>query len=171
MFKAFKYLLYPTEPQKELIAKHIGSSRFVFNLALETKNAAYISAKHNYSAFDLVKQLPELKKELPWLKEVNSQSLQQSIQNMDIAFKKFFNGAGFPKFKSKRNRQSFSIPQNVIVDNDLLIIPKFKEGIKIKLHRPTKGTVNYPRTKDSWASDFTEECPFKRLGLLSSPSV
>ena len=31
--------------------------------------------------------------------------------------------------------------------------------------------VNYPRTKDSWASDFTEECPFKRLGLLSSPSV
>lgn len=142
MFKAFKYRLYPTEPQKELIAKHIGSSRFVFNLALETKNAAYISAKHNYSAFDLVKQLPELKKELPWLKEVNSQSLQQSIQNMDIAFKKFFKGAGFPKFKSKHNgKQSFSIPQNVIVENDLLIIPKFKEGIKMSLHRPTKGII------------------------------
>ena len=142
MFKAFKYRLYPTEPQKELIAKHIGHSRFVYNLALETKNAAYISAKHNYSAFDLVKQLPELKKELPWLKEVNSQSLQQSIQNMDIAFKKFFKGAGFPKFKSKhRGKQSFSIPQNVIVENNLLIIPKFKEGIKISLHRPTEGTL------------------------------
>ena len=141
MFKAFKYRIFPTEPQKELIAKHIGSSRFVYNLALETKNAAYISAKHNYSVFDLVKQLPELKEELPWLKEVNSQSLQQSIQNMDIAFKKFFKGAGFPKFKSKRDRQSFSIPQNVIVDNDLLIIPKFKEGIKMSLHRPTKGTI------------------------------
>ncbi len=72
MYKAFKYRIFPTEPQKELIAKHIGHSRFVFNLALETKNAAYIGAKHNYSAFDLVKQLPELKKELPWLKEVNS---------------------------------------------------------------------------------------------------
>ena len=141
MFKAFKYRLYPTEPQKELIAKHIGSSRFVYNLALETKNAAYISAKHNYSAFDLVKQLPELKKELPWLKEVNSQSLQQAIQNMDIAFKKFFKGAGFPKFKSKRGRQSFSIPQNVIVENNILIIPKFTEGIKMSLHRPTKGTI------------------------------
>ena len=141
MFKAFKYRIYPTEPQKGLIAKHIGSSRFVYNLALETKSAAYISAKHNYSAFDLIKQLPELKKECPWLKEVNSQSLQQSIQNMDIAFKKFFKGAGFPKFKSKRDRQSFSIPQNVIVDNDLLIIPKFKEGIKMSLHRPTKGRV------------------------------
>lgn len=141
MFKAFKYRIYPTEPQKELIAKHIGSSRFVFNLALETKNAAYISNKHNYSPFDLIKQLPELKKECPWLKEVNSQSLQQSIQNMDIAFKKFFKGAGFPKFKSKRDRQSFSIPQNVIIENNLLIIPKFKEGIKISLHRPTQGIV------------------------------
>ena len=141
MFKAFKYRIFPTEPQKELIAKHIGSSRFVYNLALETKNAAYISAKHNYSAFDLVKQLPELKKELPWLKEVNSQSLQQAIQNMDIAFKKFFKGAGFPKFKSKRGRQSFSIPQNVIVENNILIIPKFTEGIKMSLHRPTKGTI------------------------------
>jgi putative transposase len=141
MFKAFKYRLYPTEPQKELIAKHVGSSRFVYNLALETKNAAYISNKHNYSPFDLIKQLPELKKECSWLKEVNSQSLQQSIQNMDIAFKKFFKGAGFPKFKSKRDRQSFSIPQNVIVENNLLIIPKFKEGIKISLHRPTQGIV------------------------------
>ena len=141
MFKAFKYRIFPTEPQKELISKHIGSSRFVYNLALETKNAAYISNKHNYSPFDLIKQLPELKKELPWLKEVNSQSLQQSIQNMDIAFKKFFKGAGFPKFKSKRDRQSFSIPQNVIVENNLLIVPKFKEGIKISLHRPTQGIV------------------------------
>jgi putative transposase len=61
---------------------------------------------------------------------------------MDIAFKKFFKGAGFPKFKSKhRGKQSFSIPQNVIVENDLLIIPKFKEGIKIVLHRPIKGTI------------------------------
>ena len=142
MFKAFKYRIYPSNPQKELIAKHIGSSRFVYNLALETKNVAYIGNNHNYSAFDLIKQLPDLKKECEWLKEVNSQSLQQSIQNMDIAFKKFFKGAGFPKFKSKhRGKQSFSIPQNVIVENDLLIIPKFKEGIKISLHRLTKGTI------------------------------
>lgn len=170
MYKAFKYRIFPTEPQKELIAKHIGSSRFVFNLALETKNAAYISAKHNYSAFDLVKQLPELKKELPWLKEVNSQSLQQSIQNMDIAFKKFFKGAGFPKFKSKhRGKQSFSIPQNVIVENDLLIIPKFKEGIKMSLHRPTKGiiksaTISVTSTGKYFVSilcDTKEDMPIK----------
>ena len=169
MYRSYKYRIYPTEPQKELIAKHIGSSRFVFNIALETKNAAYISAKHNYSAFDLVKQLPELKKELPWLKEVNSQSLQQAIQNMDIAFKKFFNGAGFPKFKKKSNKGSFSIPQNVIVENDLLIIPKFKEGIKMSLHRPTKGiiksaTISVTPTGKYFVSilcDTKEELPTK----------
>ena len=142
MLKGLKYRLYPTNSQKELIAKHIGSSRFVYNLALETKNTAYLGSKHNFSPFDLIKQLPDLKKECEWLKEVNSQSLQQSIQNMDIAFKKFFKGAGFPKFKSKhRGKQSFSIPQNVIVENNLLIIPKFKEGINIVLHREIKGTI------------------------------
>jgi len=142
MFRSYKYRISPTSSQKELIAKHIGSSRFVYNLALETKNTAYLGSKHNFSPFDLIKQLPELKKECEWLKEVNSQSLQQSIQNMDIAFKKFFKGAGFPKFKSKhKGKQSFSIPQNVIVENNLLIIPKFKEGINIVLHREIKGTI------------------------------
>jgi putative transposase len=142
MFRAYKYRIYPSELQKELITKHIGSSRFVYNLALETKNAAYLGFKHNFSPFDLIKQLPELKKECEWLKEVNSQSLQQSIQNMDIAFKKFFKGAGFPKFKSKnKGRHSFSIPQNVIIENNLLIIPKFKEGIDIVLHRKIRGTI------------------------------
>ena len=143
MFKAVKYRLSPTNSQKELIAKHIGSSRFVFNLALETKNTAYLGNKHNFSPFDLIKQLPNLKKECEWLKEVNSQTLQQSIQNMDIAFKRFFKGSGFPKFKSKhRGSQSFSVPQNVIVEDGFLIIPKFKKkGIKINVHRELKGTI------------------------------
>jgi putative transposase len=141
MFKSYKYRLYPTESQKELIHKHIGSCRFVYNLALETKNTAYIGYKYIFTPFDLVKQLPELKKECPWLKEVNSQSLQQSIQNMDIAFKKFFKGSGFPKFKKKSNSGSFPVSQNVYIHNNTLVIPKFKEGIKIILHRDIEGTI------------------------------
>lgn len=142
MFKAFKYRLYPTNSQKELIAKHIGSCRFVYNLALETKTTAYLGSKHNFSPFELMKQLPDLKEECEWLKDVNSQSLQQSIVNMDTAFKLFFKGAGFPKYKSKhKGTQSFTIPQNVLVTDNLLIIPKFKKGIKLRLHRPTKGTI------------------------------
>jgi putative transposase len=142
MLKGLKYRIYPTNTQKELISKHIGSSRFIYNLALETKITAYTGSKHKFSTFDLIKQLPELKKECEWLKDVNSQSLQKSIQNVDIAFKRFFKGAGFPKYKSKnKGKQSFSIPQKVLVKNDRLLIPKFKKGIKIVLHREIKGTI------------------------------
>ena len=141
MFRAYKYRLYPTNSQKELIHKHCGSVRFLYNLALETKTTAYLGNRVNLSRYDLQKQVVDLKKELPWLKETNSQSLQSALINLDEAYKKFFKGAGFPKFKKKTNGGSFAVPQNVIVENDLLIIPKFKEGIKIVLHRTINGTI------------------------------
>lgn len=142
MYKAFKYRLSPNKEQEVLLSKHFGHCRLFWNLALETKTNAYLSAKVNYSRFDLQKQLVDLKKECEWLKEVNSQSLQSVLQNLDLAYKKFFKGAGFPKFKSKHNRQSFHVPQNVKVEDGGLMIPKFKKkGIKIKLHRPLEGTI------------------------------
>lgn len=142
MYKAIKYRIYPTNSQKELIHKHCGSVRFLYNLALETKTMAYLGTKVNLSRYDLQKQVVDLKKELPWLKETNSQSLQVALLDLDTAYSNFFKGrADFPKFKKKSNRGSFNVPQNVIIENDLLIIPKFKEGIKIKLHRNLVGTV------------------------------
>ncbi len=169
MFRAYKYRIYPTNSQKELIHKHCGSVRFLYNLALETKTTAYLGNKVNLSRYDLQKQLVELKKELPWLKETNSQSLQSALINLDEAYNKFFKGAGFPKFKKKTNGCSFSIPQNVIVENDLLIIPKFKEGIKMSLHRPIKGiiksaTISVTPTGKYFVSilcDTKEELPTK----------
>ena len=102
MFKANKYRIYPNEIQKVLLNKHLGASRFIFNLALETKTTAYKSNGVNLSCFDLIKQLPDLKKECEWLKEINSQSLQAPIRNLDNAFTRFFKGQGnFPKYKSK----------------------------------------------------------------------
>jgi putative transposase len=144
MLKAFKYRIYPTEAQAVLLNKHIGSSRFVYNLALETKQMAYAGNKTNLTCFDLIKQLPDLKKEIDWLKEINSQSLQQSIVNLDVAFTKFFKGeGGYPNFKKKISRQSFNVPQSVELVNGKLSIPKFKneKGIEIVLHRPIKGDI------------------------------
>lgn len=143
MLKTFKYRLYPNSKQEELIKKHIGSCRFIYNLALETKLTAYAGNKINLSCFELMKQLPDLKKELPWLRETNSQSLQAKVTNLDSAFTSFFKGhANFPKFKSKyRGNQSFNVPQKIILEDDKLSIPKFREGIKIVLHRPIKGTI------------------------------
>ena len=142
MYKAFRYRLYPNQEQEVLLSKYFGHCRFLWNLALETKTNAYLSAKVNYSRFDLQKQLVELKKECEWLKEVNSQSLQSVLQNLDLAYKKFFKGSGFPKFKSKHDKQSFHVPQNVKVAGGKLVIPKFKkQGINIKLHRHLQGTI------------------------------
>jgi putative transposase len=142
MYKARKYRIYPTNSQKELIHKHCGSVRFLYNLALETKTMAYLGSKVNLSRYDLQKQVVDLKKELPWLKETNSQSLQVALLDLDTAYSNFFKGrADFPKFKKKSNRGSFNVPQNVIVSDGILIIPKFKEGIKIKLHRDLVGTI------------------------------
>jgi len=141
MLKAFRYRLYPTNEQACLLNKHIGSVRFVYNLALETKQSAYVCG-HNLNRYDLQVQLKELKHDCVWLKEINSQSLQVALMNLDAAYLRFFKGlAGFPKFKKKTSRQSFNIPQNVILENDKLVIPKFREGIDIILHRPTKGEI------------------------------
>src|SRR5690606_13017855 len=142
MYKARKYRIYPTNSQKELIHKHCGSVRVLYNLALETKTTAYLGNKVNLSRYDLQKQLVDLKKELPWLKETNSQSLQVALLDLDTAYSNFFKGrADFPKFKKKSNRGSFNVPQKLIVSDGRLIISKFKEAIEIKLHRYLVGTV------------------------------
>lgn len=142
MFIAYKYRLYPNKEQKILLEKHFGSVRFMYNLALETKQMAYSGNKVNLSRYDLQEQLIDLKKECEWLKEVNSQSLQCAFMNLDGAYTRFFRGlAGFPKFKKKSNRQSFQCPQSVVLDKDGLHIPKFKKPIKIIVHRKFSGKI------------------------------
>ncbi len=143
MFRSYKYRLNPSGTQAELINKHIGCARFIFNLALECKQMAYVGARVNLTCFDLNKQLPELKKECAWLKEVNSQSLQSAIVNLDRAFTNFFKGrSDFPRFKSKhKGMQSFHVPQSVTIENNKIFLPKFKTGIKIILHRKFKGEI------------------------------
>ena len=145
MLRSYKYRLYPTPEQSVRIDKHIGACRFVYNLALETKNVAYTCAKKNLTAFDLINQLPELKKECEWLKEVDSQALQQSIHDLDAAFSMFFKGkAKFPNFKSKHiGAKSFRNPHGakVRIENGLVKQPKFRDGIKIVQDRPIVGQI------------------------------
>jgi len=80
--------------------------------------------------------------ETVWLKDVNSQSLQQSLKNLETAFNRFFKKQSqFPSFKKKSSGGSFKVPQSVRLDGNRLYIPKFKEGIRIKLHRKIKGKI------------------------------
>ena len=128
MLKAYKYRIYPTAEQKEHMTKIFGCVRFIYNLGLETKMQAYAAARVNIDCFALNKQITELKKDIPWLREAQGQALQASIANLDNAYTNFFRGHGFPKFKNKHSRQAFSIPQYAKVDfkNNKVYIPKLK---------------------------------------------
>jgi len=168
ILRAYKYRIYPTKEQEVLLAKHFGCSRWIYNYALDKKVKTYQTTKESLSRFTIQKDLPKLKKaeETKWLKEVNSQSLQASLENLDKSFTKFFRDKkGFPKFKSKHdNRQSFSVPQNGIVDfeTSTISLPKFKNPIKCKLHRRFEGnsktvTISKAPTGKYFVSVFTTE--------------
>ena len=128
--KAIKVQIYPNEQQQELIVKTVGCCRFVYNWALEKKIAFYQSAKKSISKWTLISELTKLKedKNNEWLNEVPSQSLQQSIADLDTAFSRFFKkNSVFPKFKSKKKaKQSYRIPQSFEVNRDAhyLKLPK-----------------------------------------------
>lgn len=177
MLKAYKYRIYPNKSQKELINKHIGSTRFLYNLALETKLSAYASNRKYLSLYDLIKQIPDLKKECMWLKEINSQSLQMSLRNLDKAFTGFFKGkSNFPKYKSKWNgSQSFNIPQHIKLENNTVKFPKFNEGIKIVIHRNIKGKIKQGTISRSTTGKFyisilceTNECIPKKHNITNN---
>jgi putative transposase len=103
MYKAYKFRIYPNNSQIILINKTFGCSRFIYNYFLDKcKKNGYISG------FDMIKELPSLYQEYPWLKEVDTCSLRCAIFNLEDSYKNFFSKrSNYPKFKSKFNRQSY----------------------------------------------------------------
>ena len=145
-FKAFKFRLEPTPEQTVLLSKHFGCTRFLFNHFLEEKQRHYKDNRKTPTYNGICSSLTALKKqeEFSWLTEVNAQSLQASLKNLEAAYGNFFKKrANLPKFKSKKkSRGSFHCPQAVrILDGTKIKVHKFKEGIKFIKHRELKGTV------------------------------
>ena len=157
IFKSFKFRIYPNKEQEILIAKHFGACRFVFNHYLNKRKETYLEDKKSLNYYDNANDLTQFKKDenFNWLKEINSQSLQSSLRNLDTAYGKFFRKqTKFPRFKSKYDRQSFKIPQFVSIENNKLIIPKFKGGIKINLHREIEGSVCFATISKSTTGNY-----------------
>lgn len=148
MEKAFKYRIYPNEEQKTLILKTFGCCRYVYNHMLEERINLYKEEKKSISKFDQIKELPMLKKEHEWLKEVDSQALQNVVKDVDAAYQNFFrrvkNGEkpGFPKFKSKNNpKKSYRTPGHVIkIYSNFIKLPKLGK-VKCKITRPIEGRI------------------------------
>ena len=106
MEKAYKYRIYPTKKQKEIITKTFGCCRFVYNKYLAKRIEMYENSKETFSYVQCSNDMKQLKSESEWLKEVDSTALQSSIRDLDMAYYRFFKGhSGYPKFKSKKTHR------------------------------------------------------------------
>lgn len=163
--KTYKFRLYPTKEQEVLLNQHFGHSRWVYNHFLNERKEQYQADKKSDNYYKQAATLTKLKKEedTKWLKEVNSQTLQFALRSLDTAFLNFFRGnAQFPKFKSRKHKNTFTIPQFGKLEGGKIIIPKFKDGIKVKLHREVKGeigkmSITKTPTGKYYVSIFTEQ--------------
>ena len=142
----YKFRLEPNNDQINLLSRHFGSVRYVYNYFLNQRKEEYLNNKKSLTYNKQSSFLTQLKKdkETEWLKEINSQTLQYSLKCLDSAYKCFFTGRSkFPKYKSKKNKNSFTIPQFVSVKNNKLYIPKFRDGIKILMERKIIGNIRH----------------------------
>src|SRR5690606_20355200 len=119
----------PDATQAILLAKHFGCVRFVYNHFLNERIAQYKKTKQsdNYHAQALALTQLKKKEDRIWLKEVNSQTLQFALKALDIAFVNFFkNRSEFARFKSKRHKNIFTVPQSGRIDDDRIRMTMFK---------------------------------------------
>ena len=171
--RTYKFRLYPNKEQTELLAKHFGCARFVYNYFLNQRIEQYRLTGKSDNFYAQNRALTTLKKqeETAWLKEVNSQSLQYAVRCLDVAYTNFFKKrTKFPNFKSKRSKNSFTVPQVASIAGGRIFIPKFREGIVCLVHREIKGyigkvTISKTPSGKYFASVLTEEeyeTPFKK---------
>lgn len=126
MNKSFKIRIYPSQEQQMLIEKTFGCIRYVYNYMLNLKQKAYniFELKLNYVKTSSI--LTKLKQRKSWLCEVDAVALQQCLRDLDTAYIKFFNGSGYPNFKTKRGKNSYRTNMNIHLDqeNKMIRIPK-----------------------------------------------
>lgn len=183
--KGYKFPIYPTEEQKVLLEKTFGCCRYVYNKALAEAKEEYEvykevlekrlvpAIKPNVSGYGFTLRLPsyKLNPDSLWLSEVSSVALQQSLLNLGNAFTRFFKEKkGYPKFKKKNNRQSFTLTKTVFRLNDgKLHIAKSKDPIKVKFSRelpsePSSITISKTPSGKYYVSFVCTHTPEKTSG-------
>ncbi|WP_240041644.1 MULTISPECIES: helix-turn-helix domain-containing protein [Okeania] len=131
----YKYRIYPNHIQIKKLNQLFGCCRYVWNQSLAHCNQLYVNGAKRPSYVDLTKQfITQAKKELLWLKEVASTPLQQSLKDLDQAYKNFFNSctgkrkgvkARPPKFKSRKSKQTARfVGANYQINQDKIYLPK-----------------------------------------------
>lgn len=193
--RAHKIKLKLTKTQASYCASSAGVARFAYNWALAQWNKQYNDFKAALSdtqpsegnlrkLFNQQKKIeipphflvlhPHVQRQyFPWVNKVSKYCSQQAIQDLGIAFKKFFNKQSkYPKFKKKGDRDSFYIgndafkiiekesvnKQGKIVIKSYLKLPLLEQPIPLRENLRFKGKINnvvISRTAGNWFASFS----------------
>ena len=171
MIKSYKVRLYPTKEQQQLMWKHVGSCRFIWNWMLAKQEELYKQGEKHLSAFDMINLISPMKKqeEYKWLSDVSNNSLVTICRDLDKAYKMFFKKtSGFPKFKSrKKSKPNFPIRTDTLYFKDDKVLNIEKIG---KVRYKTDFVFEYGRNackftnarvsciNGKWMLSFGMEC-------------
>ena len=151
----YKFRLCPNTDQQTRLGQHFGCCRFVYNYFLEQRKNTYLQTKKSPNYYAQAADLTKLKNEKEWLYDTNSQVLQFELKCLQAGYNNFFEKrARLPKFHSRKDKQSFTIPQFVEVKDSKLYFPKFKDGIKIKQHREIEGEIRHATVSMNRAGQY-----------------
>lgn len=151
---SYKFRIYPNAEQENLIQRTFGCCRFVYNRFLKLRESVYKERGETVGYVACSAMLTQLKKELVWLKEVDSIPLQESLRGLDFAYQNFFRRVkqgqqpGYPRFKSKRDkRKSYKTKQHITngkptiyVDDSHVRLPKLGL-VKCRVSKEVKGRI------------------------------
>jgi len=165
--KGIKYRMYPTKEQEEFLLQEVGNQRFIWNYFLDLSKTKYKVIKEGMSYSEMSIMLPFLKDEMEFLKIGNAASLQQTLRNLEQAFKNFFRrikkgeASGYPIFKKKGQDDSFRLPDlnRFKIKKNSITIPKIG-NIKINKYQPLNGkpkNLTIKREGKKWYVSITLE--------------
>lgn len=141
--KAYKFRLYANQEQQAMLAVQFGHARFVYNYFLQKRQEYYEETGKGLHYRQTADLLTRLKQDPSheWLKDADSQVLQQKLKDLDRAYKNFFEKRGkYPRFRNRRAKQSIRYPQRVKVDLDARRSYLPKVGwVKTIFHRSLEG--------------------------------
>jgi len=145
--KGYKYRIYPNDVQTEQISRTLGCCRFVYNHFLALRSEAWKECRESLSYVATARLLTELKRdpEHLWLASADSMALQESLRNLDRAYRNFFSGRGrYPRYKSKHNHcQSYRTrnqSDNIRIEDGRIVLPKLG-AVKARISRIPDGRI------------------------------
>lgn len=167
MYKGYTIRIYPTKDQEELLRKHIGCCRFIWNHMIEVQKENYQNGEKYLNHFGMIKLIPSIKKEFEWLNEVSNISLQRICDDVNTAYQSFFKKISkYPKFKSKK-KSKLSYPvrcdrfyfENGHVKVEKVGKVKYKADYKnLNLEEISKfSNVRISNENDKWILTFSVE--------------